>query len=66
MKIDTEMVQRWLDAYSHAWITYDPDKTQETLDKVYHNLWVLQFSDEGQCRSFTEWFMLAPDKSKSA
>ncbi len=24
MSIDTEMVQRWLDAYTHAWITYDP------------------------------------------
>src|SRR5215831_20426121 len=26
MKIDTEMVQRWLDAYTHAWTTYDPDE----------------------------------------
>ena len=132
MKIDAEMVQRWLDAYNHAWTTYDPDeigelftdeaeyrwhpwdegddvargrsqivaawlenrdasgtyrgmyrpllvkddmaiavglsyyytdKTQETLDRVYHNLWVLQFTDEGRCRSFTEWYMQAPDKS---
>ena len=132
MKIDAEMVQRWLDAYNHAWITYDPDeigelftdeaeyrwhpwdegddvvrgrsqiiaawlenrdavgtyrgaygpllvkddmaiavglsyyytdKTQETLDRVFHNLWVLQFTDEGRCRSFTEWYMQAPNKS---
>ncbi len=129
MKIDFEMVQHWLDAYHHAWTTYDPDEigalftedaeyrwrpwdegdnvargrahivaawlenrdaagtyrgeyrpllvqddvtitvgmsfyytdaTQETLDRVYHNLWVLRFSDEGQCRSFTEWYMKAP------
>lgn len=25
MSIDTGMAQRWLDAYSQAWITYDPD-----------------------------------------
>ncbi len=24
MKIDAEMVQRWLDAYNHAWIIDDP------------------------------------------
>lgn len=132
MKIEAEMVQRWLDAYAHAWTTYDPDEigalfandaeylwhpwdegddvargrsqivaawlenrdvagtyrgeyrpllvkddmaiavgmsyyytdaTQRTLDRVYHNLWVLQFAYEGQCRSFTEWYMQAPVKS---
>jgi len=26
MKIDDEIVQRWLDAYNHAWTTYDPDQ----------------------------------------
>ena len=129
MKIDDEMVQRWLDAYTHAWITYDPneigalftedaeyrwhpwdegddvargrsqivaawlanrdaagtyrgayrpllvkddvaiavgmsiyytDATQGTLDRSYHNLWVLRFTGEGQCRSFTEWYMPTP------
>ncbi len=129
MKIDAEIVQRWLDAYNHAWITYDPgeisalftedaeyrwhpwdegdavargrsqivaawlenrdragtyrgayhpllvqddqaiavgvsdyytDDTQVTLDRAYHNLWVLRFTGEGQCRSFTEWYMQAP------
>jgi len=39
---------------------YYTDATQGTLDRVYHNLWVLRFSDEGQCRSFTEWYMKAP------
>ncbi len=129
MKIDDEIVQRWLDAYNHAWTTYDPyeigslftddaeyrwhpwderddvargrsqivagwlenrdaagtyrgvyrpllvqddvaiavgmtfyytDATQGTLDRAYHNLWVLRFSDARQCRSFTEWYMQAP------
>ena len=132
MKINAEMVQRWLDAYSHAWITYDPEEigslfsddaeyrwhpwdegdavvrgrfqivaawlenrdaagtyrgeyrpllvtdnmviavgksyyytnqTQGTLDRVFDNLWVMQFTDEGQCRSFTEWYMQEPGKS---
>ncbi len=129
MSIDAGMVQRWLDAYSHAWTTYDPDETgalfsddaeyryhpwdegddvvrgreqivanwlenrdkagtyrgeyrpllvggdqaiavgvsgyysdetQTTLERAYHNLWVLRFDDAGQCRSFTEWYMEAP------
>jgi ketosteroid isomerase-like protein len=129
MTIDSEHVQRWLDAYAHAWITYDSDEidalftddaeyrwhpwdegddvargrpqivaawlenrdrvgtyrgayhpvlvhedqaiavglssyytdgTQTTLDRVYHNLWVLRFSEEGRCSSFTEWYMKAP------
>ena len=128
--IDSEMVQRWLDSYSHAWETYDPadisalftddaeyrwhpwdegddvthgrqrivavwlqnrdtpgtyrgmyhpilvkedvaiavgtsfyytDDMQTTVDRAYHNLWVLRFADDGRCRSFTEWYMKTPD-----
>lgn|SRR5512146_855814 len=25
MSIDAEQAQQWLDAYAHAWMTYDPD-----------------------------------------
>jgi hypothetical protein len=25
MTINAEIVQRWLEAYTHAWLTYDPD-----------------------------------------
>lgn len=129
MGIDAEQVQRWLDAYTDAWLTYDPgaigalftddaeyrwhpwdegdavargreaivaawlenrdaagtyrgayqpllvqgdqaiavgmssyftDDTRATLDRAYHNLWVLRFDDEGRCRAFTEWYMQAP------
>ncbi|HEX2349514.1 MAG TPA: nuclear transport factor 2 family protein [Ktedonobacterales bacterium] len=132
MSIDTERARQWLDAYSHAWLTYDPDEigalfaddaeyrwhpwddgdevargraqivagwlesrdragtyrgeyrplliqgdqviavgvssyytdeTQTTLDRVFHNLWVLRFNDAGQCQSFTEWYMEAPKAS---
>ena len=129
MSIDTDLAQRWLDAYAHAWTTYDPaeigalfsaeaqyrwhpwdegddvargrskivaawlenrdtpgtyrgtyrpllvkddlviavgtssyftDATQGVLDRTFHNLWVLRFTEDGQCRSFTEWYMQAP------
>ena len=36
------------------------DETQGTLDRAYHNLWVLHFTTDGQCSSFTEWYMQAP------
>ena len=39
---------------------YYSDDTQATLERAYHNLWVLRFDDAGQCRSFTEWYMEAP------
>lgn len=132
MSIDTERAQRWLEAYAHAWVTYDPDKigalfaddaeyrwhpwdhgdevargraqivagwlenrdragtyrgdyhplliqgdqviavgqsfyytdeTQTMLDRAYHNLWVLRFNEDGECQSFTEWYMQAPATS---
>ena len=127
--IQTETVQRWLDAYRRAWETYEPrdigalftddaeyrwhpwdegddvargreqivrawlenrdapgtykgeylpllvhedmaiavgrslyygSASQETLERKYHNLWVLRFAADGRCRSFTEWYMTAP------
>lgn len=33
---------------------------------VYHNLWVLRFTDDGRCRSFTEWYMEAPAANLSS
>jgi hypothetical protein len=39
---------------------YYTDDTQGTLDRTYHNLWVLRFSDEGRCSAFTEWYMQVP------
>jgi len=127
--VGDEQAQRWLDAYSHAWETYDPeaigdlftedaeyrwhpwdegdevahgrkeivaawlkdpdkpgtytgeyrpllvhgdtviavgvsryytDASRQTLDREYHNLWVMEFDGAGRCRSYTEWFMKAP------
>ena len=125
-----EAVQRWLNAYSHAWETYDPreiadlfadsaeyrwhpwdqgdgvargrqaivdawlsdrdpigtyqgryrpqlvqgndavavgtshyhvDASRSRIDREYHNLFLLKFTDAGQCVSFTEWYMRSPD-----
>jgi len=39
---------------------YYTDDTRATLDREFHNLWVLRFAGDGSCRSFTEWYMRAP------
>jgi hypothetical protein len=39
---------------------YYSDQTRQVIDRTYYNLWVLRFAEDGRCRSFTEWFMLAP------
>jgi hypothetical protein len=31
-----------------------------TLKREYYNCFVMQFDDDGQCTSFTEWYMKAP------
>ena len=133
--IQTEAVQRWLDAYSRAWETYEPrdigalftddaeyrwhpwdegddvargreqivrgwlenrdapgtyrgeyrpllvnedvaiavgtslyygSASQETLERKYHNLWVLRFAADGRCCSFTEWYMTPPGPKPGA
>jgi hypothetical protein len=43
--------------------SYYIDDTQTTLDRMYHNLWVVRFGEEGRRRSFTEWYMQAPSAS---
>jgi len=42
---------------------YYTDSTRRIVDRLYHNLWILEFDDAGRCRSFTEWFMQAPEAS---
>ena len=36
---------------------FDPDGSP---DRVYDNVFVLEFDDEGRCTSFTEWFRQRP------
>ena len=40
--------------------SYYTDETRTTLERVFYNLWVLHFAGDGQCRSFTEWYMEQP------
>ena len=40
--------------------TYWTDATQTTIDKRYFNNWLLEFDEDGKCRSFTEYYMKEP------
>jgi SnoaL-like protein len=39
---------------------YYTDVSRATLDKEYHNVFVIRFDEDGKCRSFTEWYMETP------
>jgi hypothetical protein len=36
-----------------------------TIDRVYDNLFVLRFDDEGRCKEFTEWYFKRPSASSA-
>ena len=42
--------------------TYWTDASRAKLENVYYNNWLLEFGDDGRCRSFTEYWM-SPRKS---
>ena len=35
-------------------------RTRYTTGKVYENLWLLEFGDDGRCARFVEWYMVPP------
>lgn len=37
--------------------TYYPDATRSKVSRIYYNNWLLEFADDGRCRSFIEYFM---------
>ena len=39
---------------------YFTDPTRATLDREYHNCYLMHFAPDGRCRSFTEYFMRTP------
>src|SRR6188474_1650141 len=41
--------------------TYYPDTTRTTPDRVYHNVFLIEFDGAGRCRDFTEYYMKQPD-----
>lgn len=40
--------------------TYWTDATRSTIRTVYHNVYLLEWDDEGRCRSFTEIYAERP------
>jgi hypothetical protein len=42
--------------------TYYTDATRSTVSRIYYNSWLLEFADDGRCRSFIEYYM-TPRKS---
>ncbi len=43
---------------------YYTDATRRTLDREYHNLWIVEFDGASRCRSFTEWYMKSPKQRR--
>ena len=41
--------------------TYYPDTARAKPDRVYHNVFLIEFDGAGRCRDFTEYFMKEPD-----
>jgi len=41
--------------------TYYPDTTRGKPDRVYDNVFLIEFDGAGRCRNFTEYFMKEPD-----
>ncbi len=37
--------------------TYFTDASRSNVDRIYYNNWLLEFDDEGRCRSFIEYYM---------
>ncbi len=42
---------------------YYTDSTRATLERLYHNVFLMRFDDAGLCREFTELYMQEPDPS---
>lgn len=38
--------------------TYYKDASKSEVTRLYYNNWLLEFDDEGKCRSFTEYWMV--------
>jgi hypothetical protein len=50
-------------AVAVGWSRYYEDATKATLQREYHNAYLLRFDAEGRCTDFTEFFMETPKKS---
>ena len=41
--------------------SYWTDATRSTLDRIYYNVFLLRFDEDGRCVEFTEYFIKGPD-----
>jgi hypothetical protein len=41
--------------------SYWTDATRSKLERIYYNVFLLRFDDEGRCVDFTEYFVKGPD-----
>ena len=37
--------------------TYWTDASRSAIERIYYNSWLLEFADDGRCRSFIEYYM---------
>ena len=37
--------------------TYWSDASRSSVERLYYNSWLIEFDDDGKCRSFTEYWM---------
>jgi len=42
--------------------TYWSDASRSKVDRIYYNNWLLEFDEDGKCRSFTEYYMKQPKR----
>ena len=41
--------------------TYYPDTARARPDRIYHNVFLIEFDGAGRCREFTEHYMKEPE-----
>lgn len=47
-------------AVAVGWSRYYTDETKSTVANVWDNVYLLDFGDDGRCRSFTEYYVERP------
>ena len=52
-------------AVAIGWTRYWTDASRESLADVYDNAYLLDFADDGRCRSFTEYYVRRREPAKA-
>lgn len=48
-------------AVASGWSRYWSDGSRAKLERIYYNVFLLQFDDDGRCIAFAEYFLKGPD-----